>query len=629
MSKLNILYLIDKIQYLTKLSRVRFHAIKSLSKIANITYWGNNWDNYDNNLTLDENIKNQLIKYDFIIVYKPEVIKNFSDINIHKCITYNEMWDTKYTLNEINNSKVNLIICHHLNDLIKYKTILFKNIENYVNFEYIGHCAEKTIFYDMKLDKPIDILICGSIGRHYPLRSRYINILKLMPEKYNCIIYKHPGYIHDDAHTDIYLKNFAKTINMSKICLTCTSKHKYRLGKMVEIPLCNSVLACDIPDQDQEIFKDIMIVIDEKMSDNEIKDKLIYYLENNNELEKIRIKGNEWSNKYKQEIYADKLLENLIKYKGRIKKVYVIGDELKNIKTPWICDILKREFIQYSNLEIVMNVQDADIIWLLAPWSHRKIALKYLQEKFVITSIHHIDWEKYDNKYYDFIENITNRYHVICDKTYIELKKITNKKIIIANFWINENNFYNIIDNNLRNKYNLPIDGYIIGSFQKDTEGIDEITPKFSKGPDIFINIVSDLQKKHNNLHILLTGWRRKYIMNELEKLNIKYTYLELVELNELNELYNCLDLYIVSSRVEGGPRSIIECGLIKVPIISTNVGISNLILSENSIYNSDNYITYKEAIPDIEYAYNKSNEYTIKNYMNKFVEKIFYDIIL
>ena len=30
-----------------------------------------------------------------------------------------------------------------------------------------------------------------------------------------------------------------------------------------------------------------------------------------------------------------------------------------------------------------------------------------------------------------------------------------------------------------------------------------------------------------------------------------------MVNQQELNELYNCLDLYIVSSRIEGGPRAI------------------------------------------------------------------------
>ena len=43
-----------------------------------------------------------------------------------------------------------------------------------------------------------------------------------------------------------------------------------------------------------------------------------------------------------------------------------------------------------------------------------------------------------------------------------------------------------------------------------------------------------------------------------------------MVNFDQLNELYNCLDLYIVSSRLEGGPQAIIECALSKTPIIST-----------------------------------------------------------
>ena len=47
---------------------------------------------------------------------------------------------------------------------------------------------------------------------------------------------------------------------------------------------------------------------------------------------------------------------------------------------------------------------------------------------------------------------------------------------------------------------------------------------------------------------------------------------------NELNELYNCLDLYIVSSRYEGGPQAIFECALTKTPIISTNVALHQVL---------------------------------------------------
>jgi glycosyltransferase involved in cell wall biosynthesis len=98
-----------------------------------------------------------------------------------------------------------------------------------------------------------------------------------------------------------------------------------------------------------------------------------------------------------------------------------------------------------------------------------------------------------------------------------------------------------------------------------------------------------------------------------------------MVSVSDLNELYNCLDLYIVSSRVEGGPRSIMECGLSKVPIISTDVGISELILPQESIYDMSNYLTYKNSKPNIDFAYKKTSMYTITNFMKPFVRTVFY----
>ena len=51
-----------------------------------------------------------------------------------------------------------------------------------------------------------------------------------------------------------------------------------------------------------------------------------------------------------------------------------------------------------------------------------------------------------------------------------------------------------------------------------------------------------------------------------------------------LNELYNMLNLYVVSSRIEG-PQAIYECSLSKTPIISTNVGVATKFLHPSSIF--------------------------------------------
>ena len=77
--KLNILYLENKKTYLTKMSRVRFHGIEALSKITNLVYSGNNWNNYDNELDVQININNISKKlnvvFDLVIVYKPHELK--------------------------------------------------------------------------------------------------------------------------------------------------------------------------------------------------------------------------------------------------------------------------------------------------------------------------------------------------------------------------------------------------------------------------------------------------------------------------------------------------------------------------------------------------------------------------
>ena len=126
-----------------------------------------------------------------------------------------------------------------------------------------------------------------------------------------------------------------------------------------------------------------------------------------------------------------------------------------------------------------------------------------------------------------------------------------------------------------------------------------------SKGPDVFLNIAIDLSKKHENFLVILTGLRREYLIENFKKYNIKYLYFNMVSLEEINELYNCLDLYIISSRYEGGPRSVFEAGITKTPLISTKVGISNDLVPIESLFNVNDYNSYKKAKPNKEKLYN------------------------
>ena len=97
-----------------------------------------------------------------------------------------------------------------------------------------------------------------------------------------------------------------------------------------------------------------------------------------------------------------------------------------------------------------------------------------------------------------------------------------------------------------------------------------------------------------------------------------------MVSIKELNELYNILNLYIVSSRTEGGPQAIVECGLTKTPIISTNVGYAPMFMSKESIYDED---TFFSSEPNVDFLYDNVKNLTIPNGMEEF-KKMFLDVL-
>ena len=295
---------------------------------------------------------------------------------------------------------------------------------------------------------------------------------------------------------------------------------------------------------------------------------------------------------------------------------------LSKINESWIIDRIREEWYENNSHISTRRIRNADIIWVTAPWTWRKISQKQLRLKKVLCSYYHFDFDKFgndDEKNFYELDSYVDEYHVISKKTKLQLETLTDKKITSIPFWVNQNIWFEQEINEkekTRSNYGFSSTDYLVGSFQRDTEGFDLKSPKLSKGPDIFLEIVSDLYKKNKNLVVVLTGKRRNYLINNLNERQIPYKYFEMVNFNKLNKLYNILDLYIVSSRVEGGPQSILEAGITKTPIISTNVGVAPEILDKKSIYIND----YKLAIPQVEIAYKNAKSFILPDGMNKFL---------
>lgn len=189
----------------------------------------------------------------------------------------------------------------------------------------------------------------------------------------------------------------------------------------------------------------------------------------------------------------------------------------------------------------------------------------------------------------------------------------------------------------IRKEIGIPDNAICIGSFQKDGDGWGEgNSPKLVKGPDIFCEVIKRLKEKYP-IFILLSGPARGYVKKRLSSSGVPFKHLYLKNYLNIAKLYRALDLYVVSSRAEGGPKALLESFASGVPVVSTDVGMVhdvakheyNALVSEiddveNLVYNcqkmiEDDNLRKKVIIGGFE---------TVKNFDWKIIAKRYYEEI-
>jgi glycosyltransferase involved in cell wall biosynthesis len=134
-----------------------------------------------------------------------------------------------------------------------------------------------------------------------------------------------------------------------------------------------------------------------------------------------------------------------------------------------------------------------------------------------------------------------------------------------------------------RVKMGLPSSGFVVGSFQKDGVGWgDGLEPKLIKGPDVLVATLARVHEAIPELVVLLTGPARGYVRRELEQRGIPYEHLLLPSRDELAPAYHALDVYLVTSRQEGGPKATFEATAAGIPLVTTRVGQAQELLADS-----------------------------------------------
>jgi glycosyltransferase involved in cell wall biosynthesis len=125
-----------------------------------------------------------------------------------------------------------------------------------------------------------------------------------------------------------------------------------------------------------------------------------------------------------------------------------------------------------------------------------------------------------------------------------------------------------------RRELGLPESAFVVGSAQKDGVGWgDGLEPKLIKGPDVLLDVAGRLRAAVPELLFLLTGPARGYVRAGLEQLGVPFRHVLLPDLDAVARAYRAIDVCLVTSRDEGGPKAVLESMATGVPLVTTRVG--------------------------------------------------------
>ena len=99
-----------------------------------------------------------------------------------------------------------------------------------------------------------------------------------------------------------------------------------------------------------------------------------------------------------------------------IPKIY-----LNKSNENWIVDRFIEEWYSYNKEYSTDEISESDIIWLISPWTWKKVKKRHMKNKLVFCTIHHIDLDKFNNKAlneFKKMETFVDKFHTISKSNY-------------------------------------------------------------------------------------------------------------------------------------------------------------------------------------------------------------------
>ena len=154
---------------------------------------------------------------------------------------------------------------------------------------------------------------------------------------------------------------------------------------------------------------------------------------------------------------------------------------------------------------------------------------------------------------------------------------IAPEKVFLIPLGVNPSYFPRVTDDSriaARKRLGIPPRARVVGSFQKDGVGWgDGLEAKRVKGPDVLLSVIDQLRAGVPDLFVLLSGPARGHVTAGLRRLGVPFAHDFIEDPRAIAPLYHAIDVYVVSSRQEGGPKAVLEAMSSGIALVTTRVG--------------------------------------------------------
>ena len=187
----------------------------------------------------------------------------------------------------------------------------------------------------------------------------------------------------------------------------------------------------------------------------------------------------------------------------------------------------------------------------------------------VVTTLHHVDSrtrvDYLDDS--DAVMTVSGQWH-----HYLLDLGIPREKVWLVPFAVDHQTFQPATHGErleIRRALNIPGDAVVIGFSGRRTSDVDG-----RKGMDCLVDGLKKMQHAYSNVMALIVGPGWKELISRLNRESIDSVHIPYqLDHGNIARTYRALDMYWVTSRIEGGPVPLLEAMASGIPCLSTPVG--------------------------------------------------------